>query len=39
VAEKVTNVAEKANDILNKINASKEGAENLKNQVAKFKIQ
>lgn len=38
VAEKVTNVAEKANEILMKTNASKEGAENLKEQVAKFKV-
>ena len=38
VAEKVTNVAEMANDILVKINASKEGTENLKQQVNKFKV-
>jgi methyl-accepting chemotaxis protein len=38
VAEKVTLVAEKANEILVKINASKEGAENLKQQVAKFRL-
>ena len=38
VAEKVTLVAEKANDILAKINVSQAGAENLKRQVAKFKL-
>ena len=38
VAEKVTDVAEKANDILEKINVSMEGAENLKKQVAQFKV-
>jgi len=38
VAEKVTLVAEKANDILAKINISQAGAENLKRQVAKFKL-
>jgi methyl-accepting chemotaxis protein len=38
IAEKVTLVAEKANDILNKINVSQAGAENLKQQVAKFKV-
>ncbi len=38
VAEKVTLVAEKANDILAKINISQQGAENLKKQVAKFKV-
>ncbi len=38
IAEKVTLVAQKANDILKKINTSKEGAENLQKQVAKFKI-
>ena len=38
VAEKVTVVAEKANDILDKMNISMEGAENLKKQVAKFKV-
>ena len=38
VAEKVTDVAQKANDILEMMNASMEGAENLKKQVAKFKV-
>ncbi len=38
VAEKVTVVAQKANDILAKINISQEGAENLEKQVAKFKV-
>ncbi len=38
VAEKVTLVAEKANDILGKVNMSQQGAENLKQQVAKFKV-
>ncbi len=38
VAEKVTVVAEKANDILSKVNISQQGAENLKQQVAKFKV-
>ena len=38
VAEKVTLVAQKANDILDKINISQQGAENLKQQVAKFKV-
>ena len=38
VAEKVTLVAQKANEILDKINISQQGAENLKQQVAKFKV-
>ena len=38
VAQQVVNVAEKANEILNKVNVSKEGADNLKNQLSKFKI-
>ncbi|MBQ1335483.1 MAG: methyl-accepting chemotaxis protein [Selenomonadaceae bacterium] len=38
VAEKVTVVAEKANDILSKVNISQQGAENLKQQVTKFKV-
>ena len=38
VAEKVALVADKANDILQKINISQQGAENLKQQVAKFKV-
>ncbi|HCB93081.1 MAG TPA: methyl-accepting chemotaxis protein [Selenomonas sp.] len=38
VAEKVSLVAEKAGDILAKVNISKAGAENLKQQVAKFKV-
>ena len=38
VAEKVMVVAEKANDILSKVNISQQGAENLKQQVAKFKV-
>lgn len=38
VAEKVTNVANKSNDIMTKVNASQEGAERLKEQVAKFKV-
>lgn len=38
VAEKVTGVAQMANDILIKINASQDGADNLKAQIAKFKL-
>ena len=38
VAEKVTVVANKANEILEKINASQQGAENLKRHVDKFKV-
>lgn len=38
IAEKVTLVAEKSNDILAKVNISQQGAENLKQQVAKFKV-
>ena len=38
VAEKIALVADKANDILQKINISQQGAENLKQQVAKFKV-
>ena len=38
VAEKVTDVANKSNDIMTKVNASQEGAERLKEQVAKFKV-
>ena len=38
VAEKVTLVAAKASEILDKINISQQGAENLKAQVAKFKV-
>ena len=38
VAEKVTQVAEKANAILAKVHESQEGAERLKEQVAKFKV-
>lgn len=38
VAQQVVNVAEKANEILNKVNVSKEGADTLKNQLSKFKI-
>ena len=38
VAEKVTLVAAKASEILDKINMSQEGAENLKAQVAKYKV-
>jgi len=38
VAEKVTLVAAKASEILDKINVSQQGAENLKEQVAKYKV-
>lgn len=38
VAEQVVSVAEKANGILVKVNTSKEGADKLKQQLAKFKI-
>lgn len=38
VAEKVTVVANKANEILEKMNISHQGAENLKQHVAKFKV-
>lgn len=38
VAEKVTVVANKANEILEKMNISQQGAENLKQHVAKFKV-
>lgn len=38
VAEKVTLVAAKASEILEKINISQQGAENLKAQVAKYKV-
>lgn len=38
VAEQVVSVAEKANGILAKVNTSKEGADKLKQQLAKFKI-
>jgi len=38
IAEKVTQVADKANAILQKVNASQDGADKLKNQVAKFKV-
>lgn len=38
VAEKVASVASRADEILNKINASQKGAENLMQQVAKFKV-
>ena len=38
VAEKVTVVADKSNEILEKINASQQGAENLKRHVDKFKV-
>lgn len=38
VAEKVTDVAAKANDILEKMNISQQGADNLKQQLAKFKL-
>ncbi|WP_294158913.1 methyl-accepting chemotaxis protein [uncultured Selenomonas sp.] len=38
VAEKVTDVADKANQILDKVRQSQEGADKLKEQVAKFKI-
>ncbi len=38
VAEQVVNVAEKANSIMTKVNVSKEGADNLKQQLSKFKI-
>lgn len=38
VADKVTNVAERAQEILQKVNVSKEGADNLKNQIARFKL-
>lgn len=38
VAEQVVNVAEKANSIMMKVNVSKEGADNLKHQLSKFKI-
>ncbi len=38
VAEQVVNVAEKANSIMAKVNVSKEGADNLKHQLSKFKI-
>ena len=35
---RVTDVAEKANDILEKINESQKGTENLQKQVARFKL-
>ena len=38
VAEKVTDVANKSNDILTKVKASQEGAERLKEHVDKFKV-
>lgn len=38
VAEKVTQVAEKANAILAKVHASQEGADKLKQQVERFKV-
>lgn len=38
VAERVTDVAEKANGILEKMNISQQGADNLKQQLAKFKL-
>ena len=38
VAEQVVNVADKANGIMAKVNASKEGAEHLKKELAKFKL-
>jgi len=38
VAEKVASVASRADEILSKINASQKGAENLMQQVAKFKV-
>ena len=38
VAEKVTQVANKANEILQHVNASQKGTDNLKAQVAKFKV-
>lgn len=38
VAQKVVSVAEKANAILNKVNISREGANNLKKQLSRFKI-
>ena len=38
VAEKVTQVAEKANAILAKVHASQEGADKLKAQVERFKV-
>lgn len=38
IAEKVADVAEKANEILSKVNMSRQGAENLKKQVEKFKV-
>jgi len=38
IAEKVADVASKANEILSKVNMSRQGAENLKKQVAKFKV-
>ena len=38
IAEKVADVASKANEILSKVNMSRQGAENLKLQVAKFKV-
>jgi methyl-accepting chemotaxis protein len=34
----VADVASKANEILSKVNMSRQGAENLKKQVAKFKV-
>lgn len=38
VAEQVVNVAEKADSIMNKVNVAKEGADNLKRQLSKFKV-
>ncbi|MBQ5420507.1 MAG: methyl-accepting chemotaxis protein [Selenomonas sp.] len=38
IAEKVADVADKANEILSKVNMSRQGAENLKKQVGKFKV-
>lgn len=38
VVERVTDVAEKANGILEKMNISQQGADNLKQQLAKFKL-
>lgn len=38
VAEKVTDVAAKANDILEKMNVSQQGADNLKQQLSRFKL-
>ena len=38
VAERVTDVAEKANGILEKMNISQQGADNLKQQLDKFKL-